>query len=1055
MDINSDFENFSDYGDPLFEQEGGDFFSDDEIPGTPDMDDMIESPEMELPEIELPEVEEEKEEEKGKEKEKEKEEDFTSTTPIEQLYLLVASNIEKAKTRDIAKIKPATRKRLGKYFLVNSENVPVRLRSNAPPKLHGLLRSIELNKKYRGKDPIFKDKPTKNEPSRSRLHELQQFVVLSKHLEHQTILCHEKKNREEYEGWACRPLNPLCLPKKRIKGCVGPVSGKKNRNEATGTIKDLLKKGGVADATIVLGLLCPEEDMPSSEYRRKWTTGEILNEIDKCRNQKEESAPTASAITRDDLKRKKKPGDDSRKFIKEAQKIEREQKAFKAKAFRLGKHIDKLKNINSYLKKNIKEQKTTEWLNNGFNKIKKMDATFLYLLKDDDVNFDKLKKEIELATDKDIDYNPTSYSFLEKNIKGGFKYDKDKGEYVLKKSAERPMEDMEDFQSFLKKNYDYSPPTLDQLESESSDDEEAFLRAVEDAVTQKSTRLKAMKRTQTRRRKARAQARKEGREKEREIAEMDEEAQNRVIDPLGDLVQEVKDPVVHVTYLELAKVALEWNKKRQILFSEITDKVKEEINKYFVIDRETGLPKKLGRQANLTKLDNAAGDLFDPSFQEEIRKRLPIMSRIRWGKYRINKMRKGPAKQVEIVEKNLDQIDAEKERVAREHFRPLGFRVDTDKYEMQDLLNIVDKIGLLTPKRQLESQDLENEDGKIKLDKRVLHKFLTRNGIIPFTKPSLFETSDLISLLEDNDLISEELKSNLVFMKPWLEERNWEEATMRKDFECPTAEDRVRALYRLACIKDQLGNEIRVNWNGEHRGANMGPTFDMWYYDTGLVAAENKLSDEGIRFCAVVNTIDVSTKSKIREYRQTMKKLKEKYDLTTDIPFDEYESLNFSEDDKQLRKMLEKGDIEDFKNDVEKLYWAILLLEEMISEMQNSKDEEEDEQEEEEDEEDEWSEDEDEKKEKKKNPQKSRKQKTLERTWERRLDVARLLSSDYNDFKRMIRKLFRNKEDADEVIKRVKDEEKVARKFIRGDPKTKARARLNKVGVVNMMVTVV
>ena len=339
------------------------------------------------------------------------------------------------------------------------------------------------------------------------------------------------------------------------------------------------------------------------------------------------------------------------------------------------------------------------------------------------------------------------------------------------------------------------------------------------------------------------------------------------------------------------------------------------------------------------------------------------MSRRQWGRYRLNIMRKGPAKQVEIVEKNLDQIDAEKERVAREHFRPLGFRVDTDKYEMKDLLNIVDKIGLLTPKRQLESQDLENEDGKIKLNKRVLHKFLTRNGIIPFTKPSLFETSNLISLLEDNDLISEELKSNLVFMKPWLEERNWEEATMREDFACPTAEDRVRALYRLACIKDQLGNEIRVNWNGEHRGANMGPTFDMWYYDTGLVAAENKLSDEGIRFCAVVNTIDVSTKSKIREYRQTMKKLKEKYDLTTDIPFDDYESPKFSEEvDKQLRKMLEKGDIEDFKNDVEKLYWAIIELEKMISEMQNSKDEEEDEEEEEEEDEDEWIEDEGEKK---------------------------------------------------------------------------------------------
>lgn len=1080
MDINSDFDNFSDYGDTLFVEEGGVFFSDEEIPGTPDIDDMIEPQEIELPEVVPPEVETpevktpevktpkvetpEEEEEEETEKEKEEEEETEPTTPIEQLYLLVASNIEKAKNRDIAKVKPATRKRLEKYFLVNTENVPVRLRWNAPPKLHGLLRSIELNKKYRGKDPIFKDKPIKDKPSRSRLHELQQFVVLSKHLEHQTILCHEKKNREEYEGWACRPLKPLCLPKKRIKGCVGPVSGKKNRNEATGTIKDILKKGGVADATIVLGLLCPEEDMPSSEYRRKWTTGEILNEIDKCRNQKEGSAPTASAITKDDLKRKKKPGDDSRKLIEEAQKIEREQKAFKAKAFRLGKHIDKLKNINSYLKKNIKEQKTTEWLNNGFNKIKKMDATFLYLLKDDDVNFDKLKKEIKLVTDKDIYYNAT-YSFLEKNIKGGFKYDKDKGEYVLKKSAERPMEDMENFQSFLKKYYDYSPPTLDQLESESSDDEEAFFRDFEDAVSQKvvspkvvspkppkSTRLKAMKRTQTRRRKARAQARIEGSEKENEIAEMDEEAQNKMIDPLGDLVQEVKDPLVHVTYLELAKVALEWNKKRQILVSEITDEVKEKINKYFNIDSETGLPQKLGRQVNLTKLDNVVGDLFDPSFQEELRKRLPIMSRMKWGRYRINRMRKGPAKQVKIVEKNLDQIEAEKERVAREHFRPLGFRVDTDKYKMQDLLDIVDKIGLLTPKRQLESQDLENEDGKIKLNKRVLHKFLNRNGIIPFTKPSLFETSDLISLLEDNDLISEELKFNPVFMKPWLEERNWEEATMREDFACPTAEDRVRALYRLACIKDQLGNEIRVNWNGEHRGANMGPTFDMWYYDTGLVAAENKLSDEGIQFCAVVNTIDFLTKSKIREYRQTMKKLKENYYLTTDIPFDEYEPPNFSEDYEQLRKILEKGDIEDFKNDVKKLYWAILLLEEMISEMQNSKDEEEEDEEEEE--EDEWSEDEDEKKEKKKK-QKSRKQKTLERTWERRLDVARLLSSDYNDFKRMIRKLFRNKEDADEVIKRVKDEDKVARNFLRGDPKTKARARLNKVGVVNMMVTVV
>ena len=206
MNIHSDFKNFDEYEDPW-----------GEIPGTPDSDDTsrdIENDDIyELidsnfdngsvsPENKKEEETEKKKEEEEEETEKEKEEEEEETeptTPIEQLYLLVASNIEKAKNRDIAKVKPATRKRLEKYFLVNSENVPVRLRSNAPPKLHGLLRSIELNKKYRGKDPIFKDKPTKNEPSRSRLHELQQFVVLSKHLEHQTILCHEKKNREEYE----------------------------------------------------------------------------------------------------------------------------------------------------------------------------------------------------------------------------------------------------------------------------------------------------------------------------------------------------------------------------------------------------------------------------------------------------------------------------------------------------------------------------------------------------------------------------------------------------------------------------------------------------------------------------------------------------------------------------------------------------------------------------------------------------------------------------------------------------------------------------------------
>ena len=54
--------------------------------------------------------------------------------------------------------------------------------------------------------------------------------------------------------------------------------------------------------------------------------------------------------------------------------------------------------------------------------------------------------------------------------------------------------------------------------------------------------------------------------------------------------------------------------------------------------------------------------------------------------------------------------------------------------------------------------------------------------------------------------------------------------------------------------------------------------------------------------------------------------------------------------------------------------------------------------------------------------QKNRKQRTIERTWERRLDVARLLSSDYDKFKSKIKKLFRNKEDADEVIKRKEQE---------------------------------